>query len=180
MDCFFSFNIVGLSFLLLPCRLVDLRRGLIVIVMTFWYVFRMDLTFFSNFLKLYFHLGLITTPMFLCSHDLCLFLSLRLILHTITWPREVIIILWSFRLWSSILWTHLHPHFLHTGDKDPYTQWAHGEYIVGTDNTWPQCTQWLKIGYILNVLHNGSTMYMMVKNWAHSECLLPLWPKCAH
>ena len=21
-----------------------------------------------------------------------------------------------------------------TGDKDPYTQWAHGEYIVGTDN----------------------------------------------
>ena len=23
----------------------------------------------------------------------------------------------------------------HTGDKDPYTQWAHGEYIVGTDNT---------------------------------------------
>ena len=22
-----------------------------------------------------------------------------------------------------------------TGDKDPYTQWAHGEYIVGTDNT---------------------------------------------
>ena len=33
-----------------------------------------------------------------------------------------------------------HSHFaiectLHTGDKDPYTQWAHGEYIVGTDNT---------------------------------------------
>ena len=22
-----------------------------------------------------------------------------------------------------------------TGDKDPYTQWAHGEYIVGTENT---------------------------------------------
>ena len=21
-----------------------------------------------------------------------------------------------------------------TGDKDPYTQWARGEYIVGTDN----------------------------------------------
>ena len=66
-----------------------------------------------------------------------------------------------------------------TGDKDPYTQWAHGEYIVGTDNTWPQCTQWLKIRYILNVLHNGSTMCVMVKNWAHSEFLLPLWPKCA-
>ena len=22
-----------------------------------------------------------------------------------------------------------------TGDKDAYIQWAHGEYIVGTDNT---------------------------------------------
>ena len=66
-----------------------------------------------------------------------------------------------------------------TGDKDPYTQWAHGEYIVGTDNTWPQCTQQLKIGYTLNVFYNGSTMCPMVKNWAHSECLLLLWPKCA-
>ena len=60
---FFSFNIIGLSSPLLPCRLVDLRRGLLysenlqqppfalfplncalfqtalVIVMTFWYVF---------------------------------------------------------------------------------------------------------------------------------------------
>ena len=67
-----------------------------------------------------------------------------------------------------------------TGNKDPYTQWAHGEYIVGTDNTWLQCTQWLKFGYILNILCNGSIMHLMVKNWAHSECLLPLWPKCAH
>ena len=41
----------------------------LVIVMTFWYVFGMDLTFFELF-KLYFHLGLITTP-----HVLCLFLS---------------------------------------------------------------------------------------------------------
>ena len=24
---------------------------------------------------------------------------------------------------------------LDTGDKDTYTQWAHGEYIMGTDNT---------------------------------------------
>ena len=29
MDCFFSFNIVGYSSPLLPCRPVDLRRGLI-------------------------------------------------------------------------------------------------------------------------------------------------------
>ena len=39
-------------------------------------------------------------------------LFLCFILHTITWPREVIIILRSFRLWSSILWTHPHPHSL--------------------------------------------------------------------
>ena len=26
-------------------------------------------------------------------------------------------------------------HVSHTGDKDAYIQWAHGEYIVGTDNT---------------------------------------------
>ena len=32
-----------------------------VIVMTFWYIFGTDLTFFELF-KLYFHLGLITTP----------------------------------------------------------------------------------------------------------------------
>ena len=25
----------------------------------------------------------------------------------------------------------------HTGDKDPYTQWAHCEHIVSTDNMWP-------------------------------------------
>ena len=31
MDCFSSFNIVGYSSPLLPCRLVDLRRGLIYI-----------------------------------------------------------------------------------------------------------------------------------------------------
>ena len=32
-----------------------------VIIMTFWYVFGTNLTF-SNFFKLYFHLGLVTTP----------------------------------------------------------------------------------------------------------------------
>ena len=31
----------------------------------------------------------------------------------------------------------------------------------------------------MNVLRNWSTMCVMVKNWAHSECLLPLQPKCA-
>ena len=39
-----------------------------------------------------------------------------------------------------------------TGDKDPYTQWAHGEYIVGTDNT----------------CHNVP----VIKNWVHFECSL--------
>ena len=38
-----------------------------VIVMTFWYVFGTDLYFFELF-KLYFHLGLITTPHVLYVH----------------------------------------------------------------------------------------------------------------
>ena len=46
-----------------------------VIVMTFWYVFGTDLVF-SNFLNFYFLLGIDhNPPCFLCSHDLCLFLS---------------------------------------------------------------------------------------------------------
>ena len=42
--------------------------------MTFWYVFGTDLIFFELF-PFYLYLGLITTPMFSMSHDLCLFLS---------------------------------------------------------------------------------------------------------
>ena len=45
-------------------------RDITVIVMTFWYVFGTDLTFFELF-KLYFHLGLIMTPH--VFYDLCLF-----------------------------------------------------------------------------------------------------------
>ena len=44
-----------------------------VIVMTFWYVFGMDLNFFELF-KLLFSLGIDhDPPCSLCSHDLCLF-----------------------------------------------------------------------------------------------------------
>ena len=60
----------------------------LVIVMTFWYVFGTDLTFFELF-KLYFHSGLITTPYVFYDS----FLFLCFILHTITWPGEVIIVL---------------------------------------------------------------------------------------
>ena len=67
-----------------------------VIVMTFWYVFRNGLNFFELF-KLYFHLGLITTPHALCPYApmpyAFLFYFYMLIFHTITWPREVIIVL---------------------------------------------------------------------------------------
>ena len=38
-----------------------------VIVMTFWYILGMDLTF-SNFLNFYFHLGLVMTPHVLYVH----------------------------------------------------------------------------------------------------------------
>ena len=53
----------------------------------------MDLVF-SNFLNFYSSLGIDhDPPCSLCSHDLCLFLFSCFILHTITWPREVIIVL---------------------------------------------------------------------------------------
>ena len=64
-----------------------------VIVMTFWYVFWNGLNFFELF-KLYFHLGLITTPHVLYVHMTYVYsFFLCFILHTITWPREVIIVL---------------------------------------------------------------------------------------
>ena len=64
-----------------------------VIVITFWYVFGMDLTFL-NFFKLYFHLGLITTPHVFYVHMTYVYsLFPCFTLHTITWPREVIIVL---------------------------------------------------------------------------------------
>ena len=48
-----------------------------VIVMTFWYVFGTDLTFFFETFKLLFFIGIDhDPPCFLCSHDLCLFTSL--------------------------------------------------------------------------------------------------------
>ena len=59
----------------------------------FWYVFGTDLHFFELF-KFYFHLGLIMNPHVLYVHMTyvhsffsCFFL------HTITWPREVTIVL---------------------------------------------------------------------------------------
>ena len=56
-------------------------------------LFGTDLTF-SNFLNFYFHLGLITTPHVLYVHMTYVYsFSLCFILHTITWPREVIIVL---------------------------------------------------------------------------------------
>ena len=84
----------------------------LVIVMTFWYVFRNGLNFFELF-KFYFHSGLITTPhafYVYMTHVYSCFLCFTF--HMITWPGEVIIILWSFWLWSSILQMHPHPHFL--------------------------------------------------------------------
>ena len=86
------------------------------------------LTFFKLF-KLYFLLGIDHNLLcFLCSHDLCLYLFSCFILHTITWPREVIIVLWSFQLQSTtILRMHPHPHSLlhspHT--HHPYTPCLH-------------------------------------------------------
>ena len=63
----------------------------VVIVMTFWYVLRNGLTFFSNFLNFIFYLGLITTPHVHMTYVISLFLCF--FLHTMIWPREVIIVL---------------------------------------------------------------------------------------
>ena len=68
------------------------RAELVVIVMTFWYVFRNGLSFFKLF-KLYFHLGLITTPHDLYVHMTYVYSFSHVSSHTITWPREVIIVL---------------------------------------------------------------------------------------
>ena len=38
-----------------------------------------------------------------------------------------------------------------TGDKDPYTQWAHCEHIVSTDNMLPKCAQWAHFDHIQNL-----------------------------
>ena len=56
--------------------------------MTFWYVFGTDLYFFELFELLF---G-IDHDLYV-FYDLCLPLFLCFILHTITWPREVIIVL---------------------------------------------------------------------------------------
>ena len=84
----------------------------VVIVMTFGNVFWNGLIFFKLFILFSFGIDH-DPPCFPCLHDLCLFPFLLCSSpHTITWPREVIIVLWSFRLQSIILWTHLHPYFL--------------------------------------------------------------------
>ena len=59
---------------------------LVVIVMTFWYVFRNGLNFFELFSLFSFGIDH-DPPCSLCSHDLCF------TIHMITWPREVIIVL---------------------------------------------------------------------------------------
>ena len=72
-------------------------------------VFWNGLIFFKLFLYS-FSLGLITTPHVLYVHMTYVYSFFSCLSHTITWPREVIIVLWSFWLRSSILWMHPHPH----------------------------------------------------------------------
>ena len=65
----------------------------VVIVMTFWYVFGTDLVFL-NFLNFYSSLGIDHDPHVLYVHMTYVYsFSLCFILRTITWPREVIIVL---------------------------------------------------------------------------------------
>ena len=66
----------------------------VVIVMTFWYVFIGTDLLFSNFLKLYPSLGIDHDPHVPYVHMTYVYsFSHVSFLHTITWPREVIIVL---------------------------------------------------------------------------------------
>ena len=96
----------------------DLHYTIIVIVMTFWYVFWNGLNFFELF-KLSFSFGIDHDPPCYYDHMTYIFLFLYFILHTRIWPREVIIVLWSFWLWSTTLRTHPHPHF-HLSPPQPH------------------------------------------------------------
>ena len=100
-----------LMFISFFTRLHGQEKPISVIVMTFWYVLSEQTYFFLNFLN--FLLGIDHDPHVLYVHMTYVYsFLLCFILHAIIWPREVIIVLWSFRLRSTNLWTHPHPHFL--------------------------------------------------------------------
>ena len=63
-----------------------------VIVMTFWYIFGTDLTFFELF-KLLFSLGIDHDPHVFYVHETYVYSFSHVSFCTITWPREVIIVL---------------------------------------------------------------------------------------
>ena len=83
-----------------------------------------------------------------------------------------------------------------TGDKDPYTQQAHCEHIVSTENMWPQCTQWVHFDHIQNLPPNvakmcapnlfrtcATTMATIcpVVTWPVTFKICPvMWPTCSH
>ena len=88
-----------------------------------------------------------------CSRDLCLFPfpMFMIFIHTITWPREVIIVLWSFWLWSY--------YSIDTPPPSLSSHWRQGPiYPVGT---W-----WIHFGDRQHL----TTMYPVIKNWVHFEC----------
>ena len=83
-----------------------------VIVMTFWYVYSERTYFFSNF-YLYFHLGLITTPHVLYVHMTYVYSLYHVSFFTRSHGQEKSLSYYDlFRLQSTNLRTHPHPHFL--------------------------------------------------------------------
>ena len=83
-----------------------------VIVMTFWYVFiGTDLTF-SNFLKLYSSLGIDHDSYVLYVHMTYVYSFMIFSSHEYTAKRSRYRIMIFYRLRSTILRTHHHPHFL--------------------------------------------------------------------
>ena len=87
---------------------------LCVIVMTFWYVFIGTDLLFSNFLNFILHLGLITTPHVPYVHMTYVYSFSHVSFFTRSHGQEKSLSYYDLfiRLRSSILRTHLHPHFL--------------------------------------------------------------------
>ena len=83
-----------------------------------------------------------------------------------------------------------------TGDKDPYTQRAHCEHIVSTDNMLPQCAHWVHFDHIQNLPPNVAKMcapnlfkicattvatICPAVTWPVTFKTCPvMWPTCSH
>ena len=125
--------------------------------MTFWYVFRNGLNFFKLF-KLYFHLGLITTPHVLYVHMTYVYSFSHVSFFTRSHGQEKSLSYYDLLYDFGVLFYGRTPtliffYFLHnpttpilTGGKGSITQWVHAEYMEGSETIHLTFTQWVRVG----------------------------------